>query len=257
VVRSSVLTPDEEALCVAFRKHTLLDDCLYSLKATIPHLSRSALHRCFQRHGISRLPQIKEEGQQKKKFKAYPIGYLHIDIAEVSTAEGKLYMYVAIDRTSKFAYVELLERATRSTAKACLEKVLEVFPYKIHTILTDNGIPFVNRKTDRFPIPTPFERICLREGIEHRTTKVTSPWTNRQVERMNRTIKEATVKLYHYDDHQELEQHLQTFMGAYNFGKRLKPLKGLTPYEYICQQWEKTPHVFKQNPHQNNTGLYT
>jgi len=58
--RSTVLTPDEEAVAVAFRKHTLLplDDCLYALQATIPHLSRSALHRCFQRHGISRLPEI-------------------------------------------------------------------------------------------------------------------------------------------------------------------------------------------------------
>jgi len=259
VVRSTVLIPAEEAVCVAFRKHTLLplDDCLYSLQATIPHLSRSALHRCFQRHGISRLPQMKEEGKKKKKFKAYPIGYLHIDIAEVSTAEGKVYMYVAIDRTSKFACVQLYEKANRQTAKVFLEKVLEVFPYKVHTILTDNGIQFVNRNTDTSAFATPFERICFREEIDHRTTKVNSPWTNGQVERMNRTIKDATVKLYHYDSHKQLSEHLQSFMGAYNFGKRLKTLKGLTPYEFICQQWEKTPHVFTQNPLQNIEGLYT
>ena len=61
----------------------------------------------------SRLPQVEGNKPAKKKFKSYPIGYFHIDIAEVQTAEGKLYLFVAIDRTSKFAYVELHERATK------------------------------------------------------------------------------------------------------------------------------------------------
>ncbi len=63
---STVLTAEEEAIAVAFRRHTLLplDDCLYALQATIPHLSRSALHRLFQRHEISRLPAVEEEGLQ-------------------------------------------------------------------------------------------------------------------------------------------------------------------------------------------------
>ena len=114
-VRSTVLTREEEAIVVAFRRHTLLplDDCLYALQATIPHLTRSSLHRCLQRHGISRLPEVDGEKPSKKKFKAYPIGYFHIDIAEVQTAEGKLYLFVAIDRTSKFAFVELHKRATK------------------------------------------------------------------------------------------------------------------------------------------------
>jgi transposase-like protein len=86
--RSTVLTVEEEAVVVAFRRHTLLplDDCLYALQPTIPHLTRSSLHRCLQRHGISRLPQVEGEASAKRKFKAYPIGYFHIDIAEVRTA---------------------------------------------------------------------------------------------------------------------------------------------------------------------------
>ena len=101
---SSVLSIEEEAVIVAFRRHTLLplDDCLYSLQPTIPHLTRSSLHRCLQRHGISRLPKVQSGKADKKAFKTYPIGYFHIDIAEVQTAEGKLHLYVAIDRTSKF-----------------------------------------------------------------------------------------------------------------------------------------------------------
>jgi hypothetical protein len=78
-----VLSTEEEALIVALRKHTLLqlNDCLYLLQETIPHLTRSALHRCLQRHGISRLPQVTEK-PKKREFKAYPIGYFHLDIAK-------------------------------------------------------------------------------------------------------------------------------------------------------------------------------
>ena len=98
-------------MIVAFRRHTLLplDDCPYALQSTIPNLSRSSLHRCLQRHGISRLPEIDGDKPAKQKFKVYPIGYFHIDIAEVRTKEGKLYLFVAIDRTSNFAFVQLHE----------------------------------------------------------------------------------------------------------------------------------------------------
>ena len=91
-----------------------LDDCLYALQPTIPHLTRSSLHRCLQRHGISRLPQVEGEASAKRKFKAYPIGYFHIDIAEVRTAQGKLYLLVAIDRTSKFTPYEFVCKAWTS-----------------------------------------------------------------------------------------------------------------------------------------------
>jgi hypothetical protein len=93
--KSTVLFIEEEAIIVAFRRHTLLplDDCLYALQPTIPQLTRSSLHRCLQRHGISRLPEVEGSKPAKKKFKAYPIGYFHIDIAELQTAEGKLYLY--------------------------------------------------------------------------------------------------------------------------------------------------------------------
>src|SRR5947208_2260677 len=112
-VKSTVLSTEEEAIVVAFRRHTLLplDDCLYALQATIPHLTRSSLHRCLQRHGISRLPDVEGDKPSRRKFKAYPIGYFHIDIAEVRTADGRLYLFVAIDRTSKFAFTELHAQA--------------------------------------------------------------------------------------------------------------------------------------------------
>ena len=83
--KSTVLTVEEEAIIVTFRRHTLLplDDCLYALQATIPNLTRSSLHRCLQRHGIGRLPDVGSGNVAKTKFKVYPIGFFHIDIAEV------------------------------------------------------------------------------------------------------------------------------------------------------------------------------
>lgn len=86
---SSVLSIEEEVIIVAFRKHTLLplDDCLYALQATIPHLTRSSLHRCLQRHDISRLPEVEGDKPKHRKFSSYPIGYVYIDIAEVRTEQ--------------------------------------------------------------------------------------------------------------------------------------------------------------------------
>ena len=94
--RSTALTEAEEAMVVAFRRHTLLplDDCLYALRPSIPHLTRSALHRCLQRNGISRLPDAAGDKPKRQRFKRYPIGFFHIDIAEVQTAEGKLFFFV-------------------------------------------------------------------------------------------------------------------------------------------------------------------
>ena len=256
---STVLTIEEEAVIVAFRRHTLLplDDCLYALQPTIPNLTRSSLHRCLQRHGISRLPEVEGDKPARTKFKSYPIGYFHIDIAEVRTADGKLYLFVAIDRTSKFAYVELHKRATKMIAAEFLRHLVQALPYTIHTILTDNGIQFKNREQDRTAMEHIFGRTCRENGIEHRTTKVKHPWTNGQVERMNRTIKEATVRRYHYDSHQQLEAHLADFLRAYNFGRRLKTLKGLTPYEYICKTWTTESDRFTLNPIHQMPGLNT
>src|SRR6202045_2406014 len=128
--RSTGLSVEEEAVVVAFRRHKLLplDDCLYALQPTIPHLTRSSLHRCLQRQGISRLPEVEGGEPSKKKFKAYPIGYFHIDIAELHTAEGKLYLYVAIDRTSKFAFVQLVRKTRRTSASAFLEALIAEGP---------------------------------------------------------------------------------------------------------------------------------
>lgn len=119
--------------------------------------------------------------------------------------------------------------------QAFLNDLVKAVPYKIHTVLTDNGIQFADLPKNRSG-PTamwrghPFDRTCREHGIEHRLTKPNHPWTNGQVERMNRTLKEATVRRYHYQTKRQLEDHLGAFLDGYNFAKRLKTLRGLTPY---------------------------
>ncbi|KTQ83945.1 transposase [Aureimonas ureilytica] len=258
--RSTTLSEAEEAVVVAFRRHTLLplDDCLYALQPTLPHLTRSALHRCLQRHGISRLPDVDGDKPQRQRFKRYPIGFFHLDIAEVQTGEGKLFLFVAIDRTSKFAVTQLVDEADRKTAWEFLERLLQAVPYRIHTILTDNGIQFAEQPRNRntaWSRQMRFDMICESNGIEHRLTKPNHPWTNGQVEWMNRTVKDATVKRFHYESHDQLRTHLVDFMAAYNFGRRLKTLGGLTPYEYIAEIWTSEPDRCIVNPIHQMQGL--
>src|SRR3954462_6403183 len=189
--RSTVLTLEEaleeEAIIVAFRRHTLLplDDCLYALQATLPHLTRSSLHRCLQRHGISWLPNTDGDKPRRAQFKRYPIGFVHVDLAEVRTEQGKLYLLVAIDRTSKFAFVELHEKATRRVAGDFLRHLIAAAPDRVHTVLTDNGTHFTEPSGNPW---TPdeikamlacqqlfrahaFELACAQNDVAHRLTK--------------------------------------------------------------------------------------
>ena len=267
---STALSAEEEAVVVAFRRHTLLplDDRLYALQPTIPHLTRSALHRCLKRHGISRPPETEGDKPVRKRFKAYPIGFFHLDIAEVRTEQGKLYLSVAIDRTSKFAFARLHERATRRVAADFLRDLLKAVPYRVHTVLTDNGqhfttpgnaasaAPLIREAMDRGELfrAHPFELACARDRIEHRLTEPRHPWTNGQVERMNRTLKEATVRHYRFGSRDELRRHLASFLDASNYACRLKTLWGLTPYEAICRSWAAEPHRFIADPHHQMPG---
>ena len=93
-------------------------------------------------------------------------------------------MFLAIDRVSKFTYVEFHDSAGKVEGSAFLKVVVEVFPYKIPTVLTDNGMAFAdlpkNREgpSRRFLGPHIFDRVCMANAIEHRLTKPYHPWTS-------------------------------------------------------------------------------
>ena len=257
-------------MVIEFRRRTLLplDDVLGCLRDSIPKLTRSSLHRCLERHGISRLPENPDKASKRGKFAETAIGYVHIDISELRLAQGKLNMFLAIDRVSKFTYVEFRDDAGKMNGADFLRGVVAAFPYAIHTVLTDNreaiprrdvseadrGMAFADLPKNRngpsrgYLGAHIFDRVCDENGIEHKLTKPYHPWTNGQAERMNRTVKEATIKAFHYPDLDSLKAHVLAFVSAYNFAKHLKAIRWKTPFEAVCHAWTTTPDVFKLNP---------
>ena len=253
---STVLSLAEEAMVVEFRRRTLLplDDVLGCLRDSIPKLTRSSLHRCLDRHGISRLPVDPDKTPKRGKFADTRIGYVHIDISELRLAQGKLNMFLAIDRVSKFTYVEFRDNAGKMNGASFLRSVVEAFPYAIHTVLTDNGMAFADLPKNRAG-PTRrylgnhlFDRVCHEHGIEHKLTRPYHPWTNGQAERMNRTVKDATIKAFHYPDLESLKNHVLAFVSAYNFAKHLRAIRWKTPFEAVCHAWTLSPEIFKLDP---------
>lgn len=120
-----------------------------------------------------------------------------------------MHLFLAIDRVSNCTYVELHPRADMMRGAAFVRGAVAAFPYALHTVLTDNGVAFNN---------------CA----------ATNPWTNGQPERMNRPVKDATVKAFHHDTLVDLAAHVAAFLTAYNFAKHLKALRWRTPFQAIC-----------------------
>jgi transposase InsO family protein len=265
--RSTTLTEAEEAIVVEFRRRTLLplDDVLGCLRESIPRLTRSALHRCLVRHGISRLPVNGEKASKRGRFAETAIGYVHIDVCELRLAQGRLFMFLAIDRVSKFAHVAFHDANTKLNGAAVLREVVAAFPYRLHTVLTDNGMAFADLPKNRSRHPEfeaifgghVFDRVCREHGIEHKLTKPYHPWTNGQAERMNRTVKDATVKVFHYPDPEALKAHVLAFVCAYNFAKHLKRLRWRTPFQAVCDAWKADPSPFKVDPRHLIPGPHT
>jgi transposase-like protein len=249
----TILTPVEEKIICVFRKSTnfALDDCYISLKETIPNLSRSNLHRCLKRNGLSILPKEEKIPREKQKFKDCKIGYFHIDITEIRLGKPKLYLFVAIDRISKLAFAKLYLKQTVENSIDFLQKIIDDCPYKIHTILTDNGAQFTYNFLNRNLRPKnhhQFDIVCKKHFIRHKTIKFRHPWTNGQVEIFNKIIKNATTKVYHYDNIEQLEKHLQEFLLAYNFAKKLKSIKFKTPLEFLIEEYRIDASLFYRNP---------
>jgi len=235
------LTAEDEAIIVRFREHTLLplDDCLYALQARIPHLSRSSLHRCLQRHGISRLAETGGDGGADHQEVA-AIGCVHVDRAEVLSAEGRHYLFNAIDQASKFVFVRMAAQAGPAQAAAFLDALADSLPFRIERVVTLAAEPFVAEDGE-----SDFTRACRARGIEHRLTDSPDPWTRGRVARMERSLRESVT----FASEAYLAAVLRDFVHAYNYRRRLKTLQGLTPYDFICKAWAREPQRFRRDPH--------
>jgi transposase InsO family protein len=248
-------TAVEEALIVELRRDVglSLDDIVEVMKRCVnPKLSRSAIHRAMQRLGVAQRP-VKQEDRPPAgsgTFEATTCGFIHIDLKYLPRLEGQpAYVFVAIDRATRFAHIEIVTNRRAETIQACLANFLKSFPHPVHTILTDNGSEF----TDRFAVDMKdkpegkpsgkhlFDRTCAENNIEHRLTKPFHPQTNGMAERFNRRIGDAIETRpatganrgkNKFATQNERNDFLNTFVYNYN-RTRLRVLGYMSPVETL------------------------
>ncbi|MFP3944970.1 MAG: IS481 family transposase [Alphaproteobacteria bacterium] len=251
------LSPVEERLAVELRETVGLsiDDALEVMRRCVkPDLSRSALHRCWRRHGVSARP--KKARETPAPFQTdQPAGFIHVDVKYLTSLGGRRdYAYVAIDRATRFVYVEVLPDRKGGTAAGFLRRFLEAFAYPVHTVLTDNGSEF----TDRFAVDKkgkpddqpsgghPFDKVCAAHGIRHKLARPFRPQTNGMVERFNRRLQEHLESAPKngknrgkncFDSHEQRTRYIQNFVQNYN-RTRLRCLGYKSPTEALTNLTE-------------------
>ncbi len=221
----TTLAPAQEAVVLAIRE-TLwlsLDDLLAVAKEFIhPGLTHSALHRCLKRHGVSTRPETGTAKRATKPFKAYQPGYLHVDVKylpQMGDETARRYLFVAIDRASRWVYLAIKPHKTAAAAKSFLNVLHKACPIRISKVLTDNGKAFTDRlfgARDRQATGEhEFDQLCLALGIEHRLTKPRTPQTNGRVERFNGRIADV-LRTHHFRSGEELETALMRYAWLFN-----------------------------------------
>jgi IS30 family transposase len=244
------LSPMDEALVCELRTHLQLplDDITEVMRRCVnAKLSRSAIHRCLKRHALNRRP--KPDKPKIGVFEQATVGFIHIDIKHLPALQRrKSYAFVAIDRATRYVYLEIHPKRDAETAGGFLKRFLAHFPHRVHTILTDNGSEF----TDRFAVDMknkphdrpsgrhPFDQVCAEHAIDHRLTRPYRPQTNGLVERFNRRIVEAIGRqpkrgIAHrlFSSHPDRDAFLNRFVNDYN-RTRLKCLDYLAPLQALA-----------------------
>ena len=271
----TTLTPAQELVVVELRKTLLLptDDLLAITREFInPAVSRAGLGRCLRRHGVSNLVDLTvvQQGNTpaaKKTFKDYEPGFIHIDIKylpQMPDETARRYLFVAIDRATRWVYMDIYADQTDSSSVDFLSKVKAACPIKIVKLLTDNGSQFTDRFTSKKKddegnrIPSGkhvFDVFCKQSDIEHRLIVPRHPQTNGMVERFNGRISDI-VNQTRFGSASELESTLRNYLKIYNHSIPQRALKHQTPIQALKMWQEKKPDLFVKRVY-NHTGLDT
>lgn len=254
------LTATQEWLIVELRKTLLLplDDLLCIAREFIfPALSRSALDRCLRRHGVANLKTLLPQTEPPttvKEFKAYEPGFVHIDIKylpQMPDESKRRYLFVAIDRATRWVYLEVRNDKSSHSAASFLKNLLNKAPFHVRIVLTDNGKEFTDRFTaqgEREPTGEhAFDQVCTTTAIEHRLIKPGRPQTNGMVERFNGRIS-TLLKEHRFDGRQELADALARYERVYNQHIPQKTLGHLTPLAKLKEYHAKSPELFRKRP---------
>ena len=257
----TTLTPAQEVVVVELRKTLLLplDDLLVVTREFIhPEVSRSALDRCLRRHGVPNLkallPQEDDPKTPVKTFKAYEPGFVHIDInylPQMLDADRRTYLFAAIDRATRWVYVEILKDKSAASAGGFLKRLIDKAPFIINKVLTDNGKAFTDRfcaTGERHPTGNhAFDRVCSDNRIEHRLIKPRRPQTNGMVERFNGRVADV-LRTHRFDSTASLQAILKRFVYLYNHHIPQKGLRHKTPLQMLKQWYAQKSHLFKKSP---------
>jgi transposase InsO family protein len=259
----TTLTPAQEAIVVYLRQHVLLplDDLLAVTREFLnPSVSRSGLDRCLRRHGVANLKALQPTpaAPPHKSFKAYEPGFLHIDVKYLPAIQGEArqFLFVAIDRATRWVYVALKPNRTARSAKAFLKAVIEAAPFRIQKCLTDNGSEFTDRFLVKAKQPTGthlFDQACAEHTIEHRLIPPRKPQTNGMVERFNGRIAEV-LQTHRFDSTQQLATTLLRYANLYNHHIPQRALNHQTPVQALKQWQASHPNLFHKKVY-HLTGL--
>ena len=256
----TTLTPAQERIAVELRRTLLLplDDLLAVTRVFIcEKVSRSGLDRCLRRHGVGNLNALKPSKPQEphETFKAYEPGYLHMDIKylpQMAEESHRRYLFVAIDRATRWVYVTVKNNETAASARSLLKAVHAACPLKIVKLLTDNGKEFTDRlfaSREREPTGAhEFDRLCTELGIEHRLTKPRTPKINGMVERFNGRIGDV-LKTHHFHSGEDLEHTLLRYVASYNHQLPQSTLKSKTLIQTMKDRYTSHPHMFTKRPY--------
>lgn len=256
----TTLTPTQERVVVELRRTLLLplDDLLAVTREFIcPQATRSGLDRCLRRHGVGNLGELKpaQPAPVSKTFKAYEPGYLHVDLKylpQLQDESSRRYLFVAIDRATRWVFVQIKKNKTAASAKAFLNAVHKACPMRIQKVLTDNGKEFTDRLfASRARQPTgehEFDQLCASLGIEHRLTKPRTPRTNGMVERFNGRIADV-LRSHRFQSGQDLEQTLLRYVALYNHQLPQSALKSRTPIQAMKDWYAERPELFVKRPY--------
>ena len=262
-VVSFTLNEFERHIVCEMKKITLfsLDDLLQVLLPFIPQLTRKILYTTLKQNHLNRNEYIvpKEEKANKKRFKEYNEGYIHVDIKFLPKIAGeRKYLFVAIDRRTRLVFAKIYNDKTKESSADFLDKLIEYFPFKINKVLTDNGKEFTDRFSKKDGKPSGnhiFDKICSLNNIEHRLTKPYTPQTNGMVERFNRRIQENVLDKFRFNDLQALEKTVNKYIHQYNFYIKQKKLDYKSPISFMEKEM---PELYQKFINQHNQReLYT
>jgi transposase InsO family protein len=256
----TTLNSAQERIVVELRRTLLLplDDLLAVTREFLcEDVSRSGLDRCLRRHGVGNLNALKPQTPREphKSFKSYEPGYLHMDVKylpQMADERKRRYLFVAIDRATRWVFVQIKSDKTAASAKSFLKALRKACPVKIVKLLTDNGKEFTDRlfaSRERQPTGNhEFDQLCSALGIEHRLTKPRTPRTNGMVERFNGRIADV-LKTHRFNSALDMEHTLMRYVALYNHQLPQSALSSKTPIQAMKDWYDSHPQLFVKRPY--------